>query len=172
MLLVSVTFVFLYIVLAFAAPKIETTYNYTVKQPVDVAFKAMVNPFQFDNWIPGFKTIQPLTGNLVTVSSENIITLDYNEKEFHIFQKITAFDTNEKFACTLYNDRYDFQVSISLSGNGNETFMEVSLIATASSLFMRPLFFIGKSRIIKLFDGVFMDLATVMENRGTKGLFF
>ncbi|HDJ34632.1 MAG TPA: SRPBCC family protein [Bacteroidetes bacterium] len=69
-------------------------------QPPEKVFNIIMNPFSFHQWIPGYKSIQPVAGKLTAPGSINRIILERNGKEMDVLQHIEIMDRPETLAAT------------------------------------------------------------------------
>ncbi|HDR89761.1 MAG TPA: SRPBCC family protein [Bacteroidetes bacterium] len=69
-------------------------------QPPDKVFNMMMNPFSFHQWIPGYKGIQPVAGELAAPGSINRLILERNGREIGLIQHLEVMDRPEILAAT------------------------------------------------------------------------
>jgi hypothetical protein len=164
--------VVLYLLLAFLAPSVHVTVKREMNQSIEKSFRTLINPFQFGKWIPGFRSIKPLTGDLTTPASKNVMLLNINDKDYNVIQTITKYEKNKTFGFDSEIPQIKVTTTIIMESMDGKTKMTVKMSFIPRDFLIRPILLFGRRRIVRTVDKVFDDLATLVESGEGHSLFY
>lgn len=158
-------FLLLFLIPGQFTANLEFSKTYGIEQPAQVAFRTLLNPLQFPAWIPYYKGIQPISGDLITPGSMNHIILDRSGKEIRVLQTISSMENNRLLSASYEWSGWIITNTLRIEGENPEVFMRVYAEVAASGILCRSMLFWGKKRIINDLDSMFSRLAALI-NRG------
>lgn len=130
----------------------------TLHQPPEIVFNVMMNPFTFHNWMPGYKAIQPVSGELGASGSINRIMLERNGNEMDMLQHLESVNRPEILAAIYELKRMQMATHIELVPVYDGTRMIVALHLSAQGWWGKVVLFWTHRRMEKELTGVLESL--------------
>ncbi len=134
--------------------------------PIDhnehTAFRVMLNPFQFKNWIPGYRGIRPVSGRISTPGSVNHIFLERNGREIMVTQLIRKIKTDTVFSALYEWKSWELDHVIQILPATEGSVLHVQAAVKTSGILTTSLLFWGRKQIRNEIDQMFTDLQTVI----------
>jgi len=159
----------IYLLVAVITPVVHVTVERNINQSVENSFRTLMNPFKFQYWIPGFQSVKPLSGEMNTPSSENIIVLEFKGREFLVYQKITDYERFRRFGfLSKYKSLEVMSVFVFNSSTSSAT-MSAKFDLRTRSFLQRPVLLLSLPRIRKMANKAADDLKAIIESgEGTR----
>jgi len=151
MKVIKFTVIFLVVVSAsflsvgFISPSVTYETIVLVDKPVAHCFSVFNNPFNMNKWMPGFKSINVLSGLPNEVGSKWELVFEEGGEEIVVVEEMTGFERNKLFAFNLSGDVLKSKVKITFEEVDGKTKITATTIATANNFVLRSLFPLMKS---------------------------
>ena len=129
----------------FISPSVTYETTVLVDKPVTHSFSVFNNPFNMSKWMPGFKSINVLSGLPNQVGSRWELVFEEGGEEIVVVEEMTGFERNKLFAFNLSGDVLDSKVKITFEEVDGKTRITSTTIATGNNLILRSLFPLMKS---------------------------
>jgi len=146
-LIVAVTAIFL--APAILKPTLTNESRVTINKPREEVWKKFMDSSKMGEWLIGFKSIEPVSGEPNKVGSKYKITIEENGEQMEAFETVKEIVENEKFAFELANDMVSDDIIVTFVNRGLTTEVVQSETINAKGIVWKALFYWMQSTITK-----------------------
>lgn len=156
------------IVVYFSLGIITPSYSYSsqviIERPIAHTWKVFTDPDNTGKWLEGFKSIETIEGEPMTVGSKFRIVFLQDGEEFEMLETMTAIDENERFAFDLETEVHTGSVDIRFSElDSMQTEITAVTVSEGKNLFMKSMFVLMKGYFQSMSDQQYAKLKEVIE---------
>ncbi len=140
----------IFLVPAFLKPNVTHTSRVTIEKPANEVWQKFMNPDNTGKWLEGFERFEPVSGTPESKGSKQKIFLTINGREESAVETIIEIEPNKKFAFNLDSDRFQNEITISLTSNGGSTEFVQTEVASGKGVLMRALIYWVSDEMFKI----------------------
>ena len=144
-------------------PSVQLESKIVLNKPVETSFRVFNDPFQFSEWIPGFKKINWLSGKYNEAGSKWKFTIEKMGIKSEMFNELTAYKPNELFAFRMENGALTYDAEVKFIKNGTSSEIISSSKLQGKNIFWRSLFAVAKFYFQMQDQEVYNKLKEVIE---------
>lgn len=150
-------------------PTVSYESTVLVNKPIRHSFNTYSNPFYLDKWLPGFKSVRPISGLPFRVGSINELVFVENGEDIIMTQEVTGFEVNRLFSFKLSNEVLVTHVEITFEeADGKSRITSVSEIR-GNNLIFRSLFPFMKAEFKERDQKAYDNLKDLIEGSSKQG---
>ena len=133
--------------------------------PTQEAFRLFTDTSVMKQWINGLVRVEFLEGEMNAPGTKWKLILKQDGNEFEITETMTVFEPGRRLACMFEQDLLEGGLDVRFTPSLQGTIITSATVLHGKNLWLRSLFFLGRSRLRKQSQEMYETLKLIMEQR-------
>ena len=154
-----------FLAVGFITPEFSYESNITVNTPVEKAFNVFMDETKMQEWMPSFLTIENIGGKAREIGSKWKLTFNENGDTLEVFEEVTAYEPNERFAFNLGTHPFIGHVDIHFVSVDSTTEIKAITTVNGKNIAWKSLLALWKSAMKRRAQEQYDNLKRVIEGQ-------
>lgn len=161
---IALAVVVIYFSIGLIFPSVKLKSSIKANKPVTTSFIVFNNPFQFSEWVPGYKNIRWINGAYGIPGSQWKMIVKNMGIESELYNEFKEYRLNQYFVYTMQNSVFIYDSQAQFIDHGGSSEVIITSTLTGKNLFWKSLFAISWFFVQKEDQAIYNKLKIVINN--------